>query len=539
MQRISSPGTAVAAAAVIFGILADVLLRATPWGINVMLAFAAFAGALTGAAHIAGIRLAGGGRWFLLPAGAFAALFAVRDTAVLSVFNFAALLCCLAIVIYRSTQGRVLVAAVREYVFGLIAGAAAALAGAFPLLVTHIHWRNIRWQARGGVAWRATFGALLAAPLLLIFGALFAAADAGFEAALRRIFDFDIDTLITRTFVTAVWIWIAGGALWLALLRTAPEPATPDTGPRSFAFLGIVESGVVLGLLNVLFATFVISQVRYFFGGAALVLDTADRSNTLTFAEYARRGFFELVTVASLLLVVLFVGNALTRQSLPAHARVFRALSLALIALVMVIVASGLHRMWIYTQIYGLTELRLYSSAFMIFIALVLGWFGASALCGQPERFAFGIAMSACATLLTLNLINPIALIVSTNIDRLATNIPNSTAAQTETRNRYAKSDLDASYLARLISDNPDAIPPLIQRFNALDKDNQCLVAAAMVAYYKSTIEAQDAELLSKNPNARRPTDWRTFNLARETARNWLTDDWRRHFERVACMDRF
>ena len=61
--------------------------------------------------------------------------------------------------------------------------------------------------------------------------------------------------------------------------------------------LGIVELGIVLGLLDVLFLAFVLVQFRYLFGGAELVQVSA----TLTYAEYARRGFFELVAVAALL----------------------------------------------------------------------------------------------------------------------------------------------------------------------------------------------------------------------------------------------
>jgi Domain of unknown function (DUF4173) len=62
--------------------------------------------------------------------------------------------------------------------------------------------------------------------------------------------------------------------------------------------LGIVEIGIVLGLLDLLFLTFVVIQVRYLFGGAGRVAATAG----LTHTEYARRGFFELVTVTALAL---------------------------------------------------------------------------------------------------------------------------------------------------------------------------------------------------------------------------------------------
>ena len=53
--------------------------------------------------------------------------------------------------------------------------------------------------------------------------------------------------------------------------------------------LGIVEIGIVLGLLDLLFFCFVFVQFRYFFVGASTVEETTG----LTFAVYARRGFFD------------------------------------------------------------------------------------------------------------------------------------------------------------------------------------------------------------------------------------------------------
>jgi hypothetical protein len=96
---------------------------------------------------------------------------------------------------------------------------------------------------------------------------------------------------------------------------------------RRFA-LGAVEVGTALGLLDLLFASFVLVQVRYFFGGAAHVLETTG----LTYSEYARRGFFELVWVAVLALPLLLAAHSLLRRD-AVTSRLFRALAGAQIAL--------------------------------------------------------------------------------------------------------------------------------------------------------------------------------------------------------------
>ena len=71
--------------------------------------------------------------------------------------------------------------------------------------------------------------------------------------------------------------------------------------------LGTVEVGVILGLINLLFLSFVIFQLPYLFGGMELVQNTPD----FKLAEYARRGFGELVAVAALVLPMLLSGTGL------------------------------------------------------------------------------------------------------------------------------------------------------------------------------------------------------------------------------------
>src|SRR3712207_9305529 len=127
--------------------------------------------------------------------------------------------------------------------------------------------------------------------------------------------------------------------------------------PRStlFPYTTLFRS-IVLGLLDLLFLTFVVIQVRYLFGGAARVAATAG----LTYAEYARRGFFELVTVTALALPLLLIAHWLLRTETRAHERLFKALARIMVVLLFVVVASALQRMYLYQQEFGLTELRLY-----------------------------------------------------------------------------------------------------------------------------------------------------------------------------------
>jgi hypothetical protein len=239
--------------------------------------------------------------------------------------------------------------------------------------------------------------------------------------------------------------------------------------------LGIVELGVVLGLLDLLFLAFVVVQFRYLFGGAELV----DVSPTLTFSEYARRGFFELVTVAALLLPMMLLLDWVARLDSPRDTLIYRVLAGLLVVLLFVVIVSALQRMRLYTLELGLTELRLYTTAFMLWITAGAIWFLATVLRDHRERFLFGASMAGLGVALILNLINPDDLIVRTN------------AARSDAPTRF-----DGSYTLRLSN---DAAPALIDVLEDVPQQQRVMIAR---------------QLLWRWENAQKQ-DWRSWNYGR------------------------
>ena len=244
--------------------------------------------------------------------------------------------------------------------------------------------------------------------------------------------------------------------------------------------LGAVEVGVVLGLLNVLFACFVAVQFRYFFGGAARVMSITE----LTYSEYARRGFFELTWVAGLVLPLLLGAHALLRKNSPTAERVFRPLAGAQVALLFVIMASAVARMRLYQSEYGLTELRLYTTAFMLWLGLVFVWFAWTVLVQSArQRFACGALVAAFVTIGLLHLVNPDAYIVRAN-----------------TAHARAGRSFDAAYAASL---SADAVPALVSALPSLSRDERCLVARGLAGRWSGRASGED---------------WRAWSLARSRA---------------------
>jgi hypothetical protein len=120
-----------------------------------------------------------------------------------------------------------------------------------------------------------------------------------------------------------------------------------------------VRTGEWVGLLavvDVLFAIFVVIQFAVFFGGRTRVLE----QQGLTYAQYARGGFWQLLGAAAIAGSVLaFAWYALPRPTPPRLRRLFLALALTLVALVGVVLVSAFRRLSLYEDAYGLTQLRI------------------------------------------------------------------------------------------------------------------------------------------------------------------------------------
>ena len=192
---------------------------------------------------------------------------------------------------------------------------------------------------------------MLAAPLLLLFGALFVAADSVFQDYVSSAVP-NPDELLTHVLLVAVFAWVSGGLLREYVFK--PKPLELNVEPKRT--LGGTELTVVLALLDLLFLAFVLVQLRYLFGGQSLV----ETRTSLTYAEYARHGFFELVAVAALVLPLLLLADWMRRRDRGRQDVLFRVLAGALIVLLFVVMASALQRMRLYQREYGLTELRVY-----------------------------------------------------------------------------------------------------------------------------------------------------------------------------------
>ncbi len=471
-------GLGLLGVSVALGVLGDLLLRATPWGINfsVWIVLLVALGAMS--ARWGRVLVEGEGRWLVLVAIVFACGTVLRDSPVVVSLDILAVTVSLSLAVWRGRSGSLRQAGISDYIIGGGLAGIFSSAGPVPVSVADIDWaQTMRGRWKGG-ALAVSRGVLLAAPLLVLFGALFVAADAVFERLVLDVFGFDIARVFSHFFLFCFLAWISAGILWTGLMARLPR--IPRLSRPGIFSLGIVEVGIVFGLLDFLFLTFVAIQVRYLFGGAGHLDDTAG----LTYAEYARHGFFELTTVTALALPLLLLAHWLFRPDNRTHEILFKALACSMVALLFVVVASALQRMYLYTSEFGLTELRLYTTIFMFWISTVLLWFVLTVLRSNRERFAVGALAAGFVAILAINFMNPDALIAGTNIDRL------------QEGKRF-----DPYYLTTL---SADAVPTIVDALPEIGEQP---------VWQDFTLRQQILYAWGESPG-----DWRTWNLGRTRA---------------------
>ena len=196
--------------------------------------------------------------------------------------------------------------------------------------------------------------------LLLVFGLLFASADRVFARLMPRV---EADLLPGQV---VVGVLVAVVAAALAHLALAP-PSWSDArlAPRPAAKRG--EWLLPVLALDAMVLLFVTVQVGALLGGHRHVLETEG----LTYAEYAREGFAQLVVVTALTLVVVAVAARRAPRETPRDRLVSRLALGALCVGTLGVVASALRRMDLYVDAFGLTRLRVFVTVTEIALAAV------------------------------------------------------------------------------------------------------------------------------------------------------------------------
>ncbi len=252
----------------------------------------------------------------------------------------------------------------------------------------------------------------VSAVLVLVFGLLFASADALFASWAGAVVpDLSDATVVGRTFFALA---VAGATLTGVYVALNPphveQMALPDGKPVARPFEWLVPVGAVV----VLFGVFVVAQLAVMFGGHAYL----HRTTGLTYAEYVHQGFGQLTFATLLTLGVVGVAARKAPRATARERLVLRAVLGALCLLTLVVVASALFRMHVYEQAYGFTRLRLLVSVFEGWLGLVVLLVLGAGLRLRGAWVPRAVLLTGAVSLLALAAANPDAWIARHNVDR-------------------------------------------------------------------------------------------------------------------------
>ncbi len=459
-----------------------------------------------------------GNLWPLLPLAFFAVMVAIRADGLIMILNIMAVLTLGAIGLYYLPLNRPLdTEPLTAYPKALIEAGFMIPMWAIGEGAESWFWLREKRQQRGGVLASVVRGGIFALPIILVFAILLGSADTVFanyvsqalEGVWRALGIESLGDTTARLVVTGCFVVAMTGSLGFALVRrptaepvTAPNPPVEgeeaeegesvliDHKPKSKPGfkLGMVESGIIMGSVVALFAAFVSIQFAYFFGGERTVQVAG-----ISFAQYARRGFFELVAVSVLTLgLSLILDHVSVRQSKREN-NVFRVLALMIVGLTTIMLVSASQRMWLYEEAFGFTQLRVYTHIFMLWLGVLFGVYVLAVFRLRMNIFSLGLVLAVIGYMGTLNLMDVDRYMADRNIARF-----------------HESQDLDIGFLNTL---SADAVPAILTLWQEPQTDPTVNKWAGQWLAKKLTYldaERADGQLLS------------SFNLARQTAWNQL-----------------
>lgn len=206
-------------------------------------------------------------------------------------------------------------------------------------------------------------GAACAIPALCVIIPLLAKGDAAFGGLVKRLFG-NVGITLVQLFVTGIIAPFAIAYI-IALKKEKPE----EFGEESEKSLDRAFVIPFLSMISVCYILYIFSQFAYFFSAFAGILPAGYK---FVVSEYARRGFFEMCVITAINLIIIFAALLVSKKKNGVADLATRILCLFIGLVTLTIAATALSKMVLYVKSFGMTGLRITTSAFEIFLIVVV-----------------------------------------------------------------------------------------------------------------------------------------------------------------------
>jgi hypothetical protein len=356
-----------------------------------------------------------------------------------------------------------------------------------------------------GVIGKVLIGILISLPLVGIILGLLTSADSIFSYWVNEIPNWfgkiDLGDLPNQLFLILFVFFVLFTYLWSLLHPYQREEVPLENTVRNPVRIDGIISLTILLVINLVYVLFTVIQVSYLFGKAKLLLPDG-----ITYAGYATEGFYELVTVTIINIIIVITFIHLVHKAQPMIHRIVQILLSLLTICTGFMLLSAFLRLSLYEKVYGFTYIRLLVHSFMILLLVLF-------IVALIKTWKNDISLMKNYTVIFLiwyvglNYVNIDPIIAEQNVARYYKTKDIATVHQPtlsyDDRNMETKY-VDIYYLAQL---SYDVVPQLLK-----------------LREEKTLKPAIDSELINMKHQLEEENDWQSFNFSKHKARQLLQE---------------
>ncbi len=214
----------------------------------------------------------------------------------------------------------------------------------------------------------AIVGLILAVPLTIVVVFLLMSSDQMFEDNMDKLWswlpDFEFLTIFQLLMAVPIGMYLFG------MMSSASKTHTPSYDDSIAPAMRVIAPALGYTMVTpvcIIYLLYIVTQFNYFtaaFGGSL----PAEYS----YSSYARRGFFELCVIAVINLCIIAAMQLFMKRnaddSRPAALKIYTTV---ISIFTMLLITSAISKMVLYINEMGMTPLRIYTSWFMILLAII------------------------------------------------------------------------------------------------------------------------------------------------------------------------
>jgi len=320
----------------------------------------------------------------------------------------------------------------------------------------------------------------IALPCVILLVIVLSSADMVFSRNTRNLL-FNLFYHINFHTIYSIICGIAVGLYLFGILFTHFAKSTVENRQENTQRKGdLIIINILLSSLLFVYTLFVVVQFKYLFAGSAL-------PHGLSYTEYARKGFFELLALTVVNIALILSVTLMTKNNTGKWAKLTIIFCHYLCAVTIILLISSFYRMWLYTAADGLTRMRFFVMGFLIF-----------ELIGLIATFVYIAKPNINITLIYICL----ALVYYTILSILPTD---NIIAKNQIDRYLCGERKDVSYIFTLSAD----AAPAMQQLYTSTHDEQ------LKEQIKIFLESRTVSFI--------PDRWQRFNLSDEKAENILS----------------